>query len=257
MEFVALWDRADGDLVPHPLTFGSTIATWEEFTATTARLADRVHRLRSAGADDLVQVLTEPDIRILVLGCSGGDPTDPNGMIRLLGARKGARGWVVRQLPGDTMWDSGGFVATDCEATRLGAAIAGELPAATPGRIPQQPLTISPQPDESDTAATDHHYGRSSVLKRLEYAGEHTAQSFLTTPIDTVGTIEISQCRSLFGPRGCLTRRIQWRDLHDDGRYVIPPDDPPTAYAADDRRLVAQVNTEVAAIVRRVRDEHA
>src|SRR6266702_384125 len=136
LEFVALWDRADGDLVPHPLTFGSTIATWEEFTTTTARLADRVHRLRSAGADDLIRVLAEPDIRIVVLGCSGGDPPGPSGMIRLLGARKGARGWVVRQLPGDTMWDSTGFVATDCEATRLGDAIVRELPETSSGHIP-------------------------------------------------------------------------------------------------------------------------
>jgi hypothetical protein len=239
------------------LTFSSTIATWDEFAAATARLGDRVRRLRDAGAEDLLRVLADPDIRITALGCGGRDPTDPNGMVRVLGARKGAQGWVVRQLPGETMWDSRGFAAIDCEATQLAAAIVHELPEAPPGRIQEQPLTIAAQPDESDAAATDHHYGRSAVLRQLEYAGHRTARGFLATPMDAMGTIEVSQCRSLFGPRGCLTRRIQWRDLHHDGRYLIPPDDPPIAWAADSRHLVAQVNTEVAAIVRRVRDEHA
>jgi hypothetical protein len=257
LEFVALWNRADGDFVPHPLTFSSTIPTWEEFATATARLAGRVHRLRDAGADDLIRVLTEPDIQITVLGNDGRDPFDPSGVIRLLCARKGAQGWVVRQLPGETIWDSSGFVATDCEATQLAAAITRELPKSPPGRIPEQPLTTAPRPDESDSAATDHHYGRSSVLRQLEYAGVHTTRDFLTAPLDTMGEIEITQCHSKFGPRGCLTRRIQWRDLHDDGRYVIPPDEPPIAAAADDQHLIARINIEVAAIVQRVRDERA
>lgn len=257
LEFVALWDRADGDFVPQPLTFSSTIPTWDAFAAATAHLADRVRHLRNAGADDLLRVLAEPDIRITVLGYNGRDPFDPNGLIRLLCARKGAQGWVVRQLPGETMWDSGGFVATDCEATQLATAIARELPMSPPGRIPEQPLTMAPRPDEYDTTATDHHYGRSSVLRQLEYAGARTARDFLTAPLDTMGEIEISQCSSKFGPRGCLTRRIQWRDLHDDGRYVIPPDDPQIASAADNQHLITRINIEVAAIVQRVRDERA
>ncbi|WP_157186205.1 hypothetical protein [Nocardia jiangxiensis] len=47
---------------------------------------------------------------------------------------------------------------------------------------------------------------------------------------------------------------MRWRDLADDGRYLIEPEPDPVAIPVDDNAFEVFVNQRVAALVRRIRE---
>ncbi len=259
LEFVTLWNQADGNMVPTPLSYATDIPTWGALAAAKAEIADRVHQLRRAGAGIMIDALADADIRVTALGRNGSDFDDPEGAVRIVGARKGRQGWVIRQKPGKTVWHSGGFVVSECEAIHLAAAVVANLPETDAGRIPEVVLSRdTAEADENDGSAMDYSYGRSAVFQTTEVSvGDTVARRFLATPTASVGTIEISQERSAFGPRGRVRSVVQWRDVVDDGRYVISADTPSVAHAADRSRVVDLINIEIAAAVRNIKDESA
>jgi EspG family len=140
----------------------------------------------------------------------------------------------------------------------LADTVAAAMPEAKPGR--QSDLVLpggeAPVlPGQRAAEGVDYSFGESAVTDSFDDAVTDRAQRFLDTAPECTGTIEIVQGRSIFGPRGMTRHRLEWRDLADDGRYVIDDQHPPVATAVDTTKLVAMINTRIAAIVRAIKDE--
>ncbi|WP_131816469.1 hypothetical protein [Nocardia salmonicida] len=61
------------------------------------------------------------------------------------------------------------------------------------------------------------------------------------------------QGHSKYGPRGRIETGLLWRDLPDDGRYVMPLDDPaPVASAMSSDRLAIWMRDRIEEILTRM-----
>ncbi|WP_216898358.1 ESX secretion-associated protein EspG [Nocardia alni] len=248
VDFYVLWDDMDEGILPDPLEFLARTDDYNEFE--TQRLRARANLTAAPGdaLDDLRGALAHPDISIRVFGRDARTPDDPQHCVRVLGVRKGPRGYVIRQLPGETLWHSTGFVVTECEATRLGPLVAEQLPATEPGRGGEIPL---PPPE---SVHLDYEYGQSAVYDSAPRRSVDSSE-FLRAAVAHTGTIQVVQNLSRFGPRGAATRLLVWRDHIDDGRYAIAADNQPRAVPADTRRLTTMIDTAIADIVQAIKDE--
>ncbi|WP_227998541.1 ESX secretion-associated protein EspG [Nocardia australiensis] len=254
LEFLVLWEGIEKDSLPMPLSIASNLSNWDELNEAKAEAKDRVWPTRDGELDVAMAAIARPDIRVVLAARAGDDPEKPEGSIRILGVRRAGRGYVVKQLPGETVWHSAGFVITECDAIKLADAVVQELPEAPAGT--GSGIVLVPD-RRAPGDATDYSYGRSRIFDSPEESVRSTSAQFLDRPASTVGAIEIRQGDSRFGPRGVVRRRLHWRDVIDDGRYAITTDTPPTASGVDARRLTAMINIELATVVRAIRDERA
>lgn len=249
LEFVVAWEMIQADLLPDPFIFTSRTRLYEDFQAEKQAVREQLRSSPDPAVEQVVEIMAQPDIRMVIQGWTG-DPGDAAGRIRLLGVRCGDAGYLVKQLPGETVWHSGGYVITEVHPLELSEAIATELPTAEPGTL--EP-TILPPPPADPTVAYD--YRRSAVIGTFEESEEELAEQFLSVPTTGQGTISVIQGFSRFGPRGICRQELCWRDLREDGRYLIRLSDPLVATPADHARLTAAINEATAEVVASIRDE--
>ncbi|MCP2289325.1 ESX secretion-associated protein EspG [Nocardia amikacinitolerans] len=251
LEFFVLWRRVDKeDDLPSPLVFTSRTAGHDDFVRECKRTEEELAaRLDSRAMTEVLDTLAFPDIRIVVDGWGAQNFEDPKGCVRLVAGRKGEVGYVVKQLPGETIWHSAGFVVSECDAVDLAKAVVDEIPPLEAGKLTGIVLPADKNQE------VEHHYGASLVEDSFDDSIGYRYQQFIEAPATTAGTIAIVQGRSRFGPRGITRHEIQWRDLVDDGRYAITDDLPPCAVGADAARLTAMINTRIAAVIGAIKDE--
>ncbi|WP_063046510.1 ESX secretion-associated protein EspG [Nocardia pseudovaccinii] len=250
LEFYALWFAELGEALPWPFYFTTDVPTEEQFEALKSEALERVRRTLGGSFDDAMAAIVDPDVWIAVNGWDGREPRKPQTLLRVLAVRRATRGYLVTQLPGETFWHAGGFTVTECDAVALGAAVVEVLPEIDAGKLSDIVLA---SPDRDDDM--DYSFGRSAVHDSFDDSVAERAERFLETPTPSIGSIDIVQGRSRFGPRGVTRHRLVWHDLDEDGRYAIDEQSPPVAVAADKKRLTAMVNTRIAAIVRAIKDE--
>ncbi|MGK8553660.1 ESX secretion-associated protein EspG [Nocardia gipuzkoensis] len=250
VEFDVLWEPLREDALPRPFTILSRIPYYEDYLRAQYETRERLRATLDPAFDGVLDVVARPDIRVVVRGIDGKNPANPEGSIQMQAVRRGDEGYLLKQLPGETIEHSAGFTITECDPLKLADVVATELPDVGAGKGNRITLPVAPEDDHMD-----HEYGDSRLWDTFEDTSRQSAERFLRTVPTTVGGIEISQGHSRFGPRGQLTRGLEWRDLPDDGRYVITQDTPPTAVPADSKQLVAMINTEIAAIIRVIKDE--
>ncbi|MFG1794951.1 ESX secretion-associated protein EspG [Nocardia sp. NPDC049149] len=251
VEFVSLWEGVTDEPVPAPLTFSSRTRNYDDYLREMFATRERLRATLDLDMDEVLQTISRPDIRIDAWANDPRDPENPKRCVRILGARRLKHGYVTTQLPGETLWHSGGFIITECAEVDLAATVVRHLPEAPSGR---RTGLLLPAPDDD---SMDHRFGRSDVLRSVADSPESAAAAFLDEPTALIGTIDIIQGQSLFGPRGITGHTITWRDVIDDGRYAITPGNRPTANGVDAKRLVTMVNTAVAEVVRAIKDERA
>ncbi|MEU6833574.1 ESX secretion-associated protein EspG [Nocardia beijingensis] len=247
-ELIALWDKLFQDRLPLPLfalNRGDNTRDWARLAA--AALAGLDETADGALHDALTRV-AHADIRVTAVAFDPRDCGDPAGRLRLVGARQGDVAVLIRQLPGETRWHSGGYVITSGDADRLAGAVVGALPARAAGRGPDTPLITSPA-----SAEADHHYGRSPVYDN--YAADRASAAWLRRPAERLGVIETRMGSSIFGPRGITPYRIEWRDLVDDGRYAVAETAGPVATAVDRTALASMIAADIATVSQTMEDE--
>ncbi|WP_227998543.1 ESX secretion-associated protein EspG [Nocardia australiensis] len=250
LEFMAQWETLKQDYLPDPFVY--TCRTWsnEDYVREKADALARVRRARDRSFDDALEAVAYPDIRIVAESWDECEPQRLDRLIRLHGVRQGERGYVVSELAGESFWHSGGFTVTECDAVDLAAAVVRALPEVAGGSRAEVVLST-----RDEGAELDYFYGRSHVLESFDRSGADHSTSFLDLPTSRVGTIDVIQGRSRFGPRGITRHRLEWRDVRDDGRYVIDDRTPPVAVGADASRLIGTINSRVAAVIRAIKDE--
>lgn len=205
--------------------------------------------------DVVFDAINHPDLRIAVYGCVNTPADDPKNWLRLLAVRRYDNGFLITQLPGETLWHSGGFTIRPCEAVRLADVVTAELPECPRGCRGNVELTTL-TPDDATEPDMDYAYGRSRIdFNQLDNSPTRRTQEFLAAPMHSAGVIEIEQGTSAFDPQGITRRRLEWRDLEDDGRYIVDEQQPPTALAADRARVKELINVEIAVVIQAIRDE--
>ncbi|MBF6327528.1 ESX secretion-associated protein EspG [Nocardia transvalensis] len=249
LEFVVAWEPMQtGAAVPEPFTYTCRTPDYDEYEREKDRTRQRLHWL-DADIDAVLQALVLPDIRIVVTGWAE-DSGEPKDRIRLLAARSGPIGCLVTQLPGETVWHSGGFTVAEHDPLALADAVAAALPQRQPGTLGRVVL-------ESGTGELDYSLRRSQAHELTHDRELDRLQRYLRAPKSGHGTIRIIQGSSRYGPRGITRRTLQWRDLHGDGRYAIIGTSPPVATAVDTRRLTALINAEIVEVIRAIKDERS
>ncbi|MFX0580588.1 ESX secretion-associated protein EspG [Nocardia nepalensis] len=252
LEFVSAWADLKEDSLPYPFIFTSRTPLWNDYLREQQEVRQRLRSELDESKWDVLRMLSSCDIRLEVAGWDARDPENPQGCVRLLAARRGGQAVLVTQLPGETVRHSGGYVFTECEAVALADAVVDALPKSDPGGRAQ--VVLAGLDDEDDT---DYSYGRSEIFDSFEDEAGHRAKAFLDEPVSMIGLINVIQGHSRFGPRGITRHQLAWRDLVDDGRYVIDDQNPPVAIGVDAKRMTTVINTRIAEVVRAIKDERA
>jgi hypothetical protein len=249
IELVVLWEKLHAEHLPPPLIFTSDTRYADDYRGEKDATWDCLRDKLDGTLAEVLGHACRPDVRVVVHGADPRDSSDPRGLVRLLGARAGHRAVLIRQLPGRTIWHSGGYVVTACEPEALAGLVVDALPAFGAGRTSD--VVLVRDCDDNDM---DHWYGRSAVHDTFDET-ERRSNTWLRAPACAIGTIDIIQGTSVFGPRGITQHRIMWRDQVADGRYAVPDVTPLTAIGVDSRRLTAMIDTRIARVVQTLEDE--
>ncbi|WP_328394004.1 ESX secretion-associated protein EspG [Nocardia sp. NBC_00416] len=247
LEFFALWEGTQDGVLPSPFFFTSDIPLYRDFLAAKQHALQRLRDRLGYTADDLLGIMTRPDLRIAVRGTN---EENPRLRIRLLAVRRADRGLLISQQPGETLEDSGGFTVVEQHASELPRMIVSGLPTAPAGKRGEVVLT-----DIAEHAADyDYTYSR-PVHRAADDEVQRSAGEFRRVDTDSVGMIDICQGVSVFGPSGISRYRSGWRDLAGDGRYLVTPGPPAVATPVDRRRMVEALDRVIADVLRTMKDE--
>ncbi|MGW4242993.1 ESX secretion-associated protein EspG [Nocardia sp. NPDC004722] len=255
LEMLSVWQSLGEESLPVPLTFASRTQWWDDHLANMARTREGL-RDREFDYLDVLQAVRAPEVRVEVHGWDGRDRLSASSTIRLLGVRSGEAGYLLVQHPGETYRHSSGFTLSEFYAEELAERVVAALPDTPAGRdFPGAQGGDLVLAETEDVEEVDYEFGMSPAHETLEGTTVTRAADFLAAPVPSTGTIDVVQGRSRFGPRGIARYRMQWRDLENDGRYVVTGEHPPVAAAADHRRLVDILNVHIAEVVQVIADE--
>jgi hypothetical protein len=234
--------------LPKPLYFTSRIMMDEDYQREIAIVSDQLKGRLDLSFDSALGIMIDPDVRLGVHGFDGREPRNAAGRIRVAAARKWERCVVITQIPGETIYHSGGYVVSECESTELARLLVEQLADVDAGKRGRVELS----------GAADYSFGRSVAAESSDAEEYDTvaerSEAFRSTPATTIGQIEIRQGSSRFGPRGVSHRTLEWRDLVDDGRYVMD-DNGTVAVPVDRDGLRAMVDTDIGMVIGAIEDE--
>ncbi|WP_280244835.1 ESX secretion-associated protein EspG [Nocardia abscessus] len=248
LEFAAAWNAVK-ETLPEPFVYLSGTTYYDDACRQKYEAWQRIRARWGHELEELMAVLAVPDIRLVIRGIDGRDARNAKGSIRMLASRKGNRAFLVAQKPG-TEERTGGFTVVEHDVLTLGHSVAAALPTVDAGQ--RSAFDLIEHAGKGD--GLDYSYGR-SLVNDVEDRAASRSESFDRAPAATVGTIVVEQGHSRFGPRGITRSHLGWRDLVDDGRYVIVPGKPPTVVAADVRRLAELINARIVEVVQSIKDE--
>ncbi|MET7768692.1 ESX secretion-associated protein EspG [Nocardia sp. NPDC005366] len=248
VEFRVLWQRFVGNGLPRPLTFQATTALHTDYEREKYDTWQRLQHTVDPTLRAVFDVLERPDVYLRLRGWNDRERDDAQRWLKARAARAGANGYIINQLPGETPTHSGGYIITDCGPHGLADAIVDLMPDVGAGRKGVLPLVTDVHPDSAE-----HHSGSSMFFEEAGTSIAQRSAEFFDTPADRTGTINILQNQSMFGSRGMHRDILVWRDLPDDGRYVITlPSDSPTAAPLSRTALIEQINASIQRMMGRV-----
>ncbi|MFC8042697.1 ESX secretion-associated protein EspG [Nocardia sp. NPDC057353] len=246
LEFAVLWERINGGDLPKPFSYVSRTRGLSAYEREKLLAWERLRHLADDGLRDVFEAMHRPEAYVVVHGWCDHDTRNPAKRVRARAVRSATHGYLLRQLPGETVWHSGGFTIEECGPFGIAEAVVRVLPERGAGRLGAIPILT----DRVD----DHERFRSVPDSRVTMPNRESpadrSATFFALPAELTGAITVHQGYSAFGPRGILEQAMLWRDLPGDGRYVIVLDRAPTAMGIGTRRLVALVD----AAVERMRD---
>lgn len=248
-ELYAVWQGQTEESLPAPLFYTCRNPSWVSYTQQLTEIRERLRDQVNPEFVGVLECIRNADIRIELQGWSGHDKRDPAASIRIAGARQAGRGFMVEQEPGETIGHAKSFTVTEFDALELGRRIADALPPVDAGGQGDIVLTDRTQSEQ------DYYFGQSIVGDSMTTSSPARSKAFLAAPCVRAGVIEVIQGQSKFGPRGILRHRLDWRDLEEDGRYLIADGTPRTAFSVDVSRMTSLINSRIADVVRAIKDE--
>ncbi len=243
LELDVLWRSVHERPLPPPLVY---LAEPTEPSVYERKRYEARERLRDTVDERLrhsLATFADADITVLLWSTPGID--DPTQIIRRAGARAGAHGCVLEQMPGTDFWGNRGFLVTECDAVGLGPAMTAGLPTAEPGRRGEFVLATV----DSDI---DFSLRGRRVLREVDDSQWYRSNRFLKAAVTRFGTV-----RTIHGTHDAdgtaLTLQFGWRDLVDDGRYAVLPGPPSVARSVGPDGLARLVDNDIARVVEVIR----
>jgi len=252
LEFVALWNERNGDVLPPPLLFTSRTPRLVDYERELAEARQRLAIAADSVLHGVLDAVGRPDVRIVVNGIDDRNPERPGSHIRLLAILCRGHGYLMKQEMGETIWHSAGFTVTECAPQGLADAVVAELPETGAGRLGDIRLIES----LSGHDGMDYSYGRPPWRGSFDDTVEEQSHQFHTASSASAGMVEVIQGRSRFGPRGISRHLLHWKDIDNDGRYVVASEHRQVAVAADSKRCAAMINTGIAMVVKALEDDY-
>lgn len=246
IEFVVLCDHYRGGSLPQPLMFQSDEVVMSDEMEQRKRLVwEDLQRRLDGSFDGVVEVLRAPELYVQVRSWDE-HASNMDKMLRLHAARSGALGFVFEQATGTLTFDSPMVTVTECDPHRLAAAVVLSLPSVEAGRLPDIPVVTDP---------VEHIAPRRSgslVRDDTEERPVYRTQRFFQRRADLTGWISVVQGRSKFGPRGIVETAMMWRDVADDGRYVMSLGEAPVAVGTSRRQLAERIQKDIDYLLQRL-----
>ena len=247
LEYKVLCDTRFFGLVPSMFSITSRIPYMDEYEREWHRARAELAAREDSAFEAIVDTMVLPEVLVGGEVWQDSDFDNPEKRVRFYAGRLGSRGFLVTQLPGETINHAAGFTITACDPRALGETVAGLIPAAEPGRRGPIELDISGTGDRSRAGG--------SMIADDDDDDGLTSSAFFDLPATHCGTVRLTQGRSKFGPRGRLSVARLWRDLPGDGRYVMPLEDPaPIATGMGSAGLIEWIDTEAEHILERMND---
>ncbi|WP_067806279.1 ESX secretion-associated protein EspG [Nocardia beijingensis] len=253
LEFNLLCEEVRQGELPAPFVFTSRTRLAADYEQEKAEVRQRLLRWLDHDLDALAGAIAKPDVFLVAHAWNDQDFGNPETRTRVHAVRHRARGYVITQRPGETLAHSGGFDAFECDPHALADTVVGLLPRCGAGGLDAIRLALpaarpEPEPDRSATTISDNDDDADDDVFR--------SAAFFDTPAVSTGIVKVLQGRSKYGPRGRIEAGLLWRDLPDDGRYVMPLDHPaPIATAMGSDRLALWVRDRIEEILARM-DSH-
>jgi hypothetical protein len=252
LEFKVLCEKHGQPRLPHPFSYTSRIRLENDYEIAKSNARARLARRADTDLDELGKALDKPDVYIVAQSWVDSDFGSPADRTRMLAVRRGARGYLISQRPGETLSHSAGFDITACYPEALSEVVLAGTPHAEYGRLPDIPVQVNSSPYDGDAGLVSS----SSMVSdndEPEDDDSYRAKAFFETPASRTGYIRVHQGRSKFGPRGRIDMGVFWRDLPGDGRYVIPMNHPaPVATGAGTEEMIKWVDEQVAFVMSRL-----
>lgn len=247
LELVVLWELMSNDKLPSPLTHWPAQQYETDYRRAKKETAQRLLRTLPADARQLWEAAVNPDIIVSAAGEAPGDETDMTAVTRVVGLRREGYAVVLAQQPGESIERGGDIDVYETDVAGLAKAVIGRLPQVGRGKQGEIPI-LSQQPD-----GLDYSVGSSSVLEAVDSPAQRSTR-WRTAKATQSGELVVapgSGAHWIQDRRGFLVR---WRDLADDGRYLIEPKPNPVAIPVDDRAFETFVNHRIVELVRRIRE---
>ncbi|MQY19545.1 ESX secretion-associated protein EspG [Nocardia macrotermitis] len=254
IEFQVLCEKYRGGELPDPLFW--TLEEHMSLDAGRALRADVWQELRAKwdpSWDSVIDVMCAPEICIRLHAWDESDMADgkePDGKSStyIHFARSGAQAYKFEQLPGKSYWHTDGFIITEIDPRSLAAEVVRSMPNVEAGRLGSTPIIIDP---------ADHvGYGGSSFFRDDDEDPPAVASTkFFNLPASRTGTLRVLQGRSKYGPRGIQETKMLWRDVIDDGRYLMNMDDAPVAVGISRNGLAGKLQDQIDNLMERL-DTH-
>ncbi|MFE6923260.1 ESX secretion-associated protein EspG [Nocardia sp. NPDC057663] len=248
VEFHVLWQRLVGTTMPRPLSFVTEVQDALEFERLAHEAWQRLRETIDGELHAAIDVLARPEVYVRLRGWHDRASEDPKYMIKARAARSGAQGYLLYQKPGITSWHSSGYTVVECGPHGVAEAIVGHMPELGAGKSGIIPL-VGGQP----TGQPDFESRPSMIFEEADTGIAARSAAFFDIEAQRTGLVEILQNQSMFGSRGMHRDILLWRDLPDDGRYVIAlPSDEPTAVPMARPDLLAAIDASIARMMARV-----
>jgi hypothetical protein len=241
-DFRVLCERYADSHVPEPLTYLARTRYRNDYEREKYEAWERLRSTVDPVIQEVIPVLIHSEVSVRVQGWHDRSRDDPKQWIRARAARSGAQGYIVTQKPGETVSHSGGYTITDCGPRGLAEAVVAVLPPnVEAGRLGSIPIMTDSVDDLERLGG-----GGSLVTEEVDYSGARRSAEFFDTLATRTGAITIHQGHSKFGPRGILEHILMWRDLPEDGRYVIElPSSAPFAVGMGKKWLATKVEQSI------------
>ncbi|WP_109526111.1 MULTISPECIES: ESX secretion-associated protein EspG [Nocardia] len=253
LEFNLLCEDVRQGELPAPFVFTSRTRLEADYEREKAQVRQRLRQRMDHETDALAGAIAKPDVFVVAHAWDDQDFDNPEARTRVHAIRHRARGYVITQLPGETLAHSGGFTVVECDPHTLGDTVLGLLPRCDAGGLDDIALSLP-------STEPQHEVERpvSRISDNDDDPGDDAVRSaaFFEIPAVSTGIVKVLQGRSKYGPRGRIEAGLLWRDLPDDGRYVIPLDHPaPVATAMGSDHLARWARDRIEEILARL-DSH-
>ncbi|MEV0355210.1 ESX secretion-associated protein EspG [Nocardia sp. NPDC050697] len=249
LEFSLLCEEVRQGELPAPFIFTSRTRLADDYEREKFEVGKALRARFDHELDALAGAIAKPDVFVVAHAWDDQDFDNPKSRIRVHAVRHRARGYVITQRPGETLHHADGFDAVECDPHALADTVMALLPRCAAGRLDDIRLALPTS--EPEVVAQ----GPSSGIADTDDTDDDSVRShaFFDTPALSTGIVKVLQGRSKYGPRGRIESGLLWRDLPDDGRYVIPLDHPaPVATAMGHDRLTDWVRGRIDSILERM-----